>query len=89
LICPFRWSPKTLYNTIHTEDVSRALWDCAAWMIQNGRQQCNTLAGEKLSHFAVEDAYTEELVKKLVAPTATPVAPLFNLVCLGLVLSES
>jgi len=49
-------------------------------MIQNGRQQCNTLAGERLPHFAVEDAYTEELVKKLVTPAITPVAPLFNLV---------
>lgn len=49
-------------------------------MTQNGRQYCNALAGEKLPHFAVEDAYTEELVKKLVAPSTTPVAPLFNLV---------
>ena len=82
----FRWRPNTLHNTVHTEDISRVLWYCAAWMIQNGRQQCIALAGERLPHFAVEDAYTENLVRNLVAPATTPVAPMFDLVRLDLIL---
>lgn len=70
---------------VHTEDVSRAVWASAAWMIKHGRAECDRLAGETLKHFPLDldgDGYTEETVKKLLDPSVTPtvVAPFFNLV---------
>ncbi|KAF8310223.1 NAD-P-binding protein [Clavulina sp. PMI_390] len=86
------WAPNTQINSVHTEDMSRALWASALWMIQHGRTECTKLAGVRLKHFESDidgDGYTEEKVKGLLDPAASVVAPFFDLVDDGSTTYES
>ncbi|KAH0830373.1 hypothetical protein J3R83DRAFT_1767 [Lanmaoa asiatica] len=73
------WGPgKEPVHTVHVEDVAGALWACAVWINQQGREQANTLAGEKIP-FHNEKSKAKE-VDGVVSPDEQPIAPLFNLV---------
>lgn len=74
-----RWGPgKEPVHTVHVEDVAGAMWACAVWMSQQGRERAITLAGEKIP-FHNEKSKTKE-VEGMIAPDEQPIAPLFNLV---------
>lgn len=51
----FRWGPRKddPVHTVHVEDVAGAVWRCAEWIAPLGRQQADSLAGEKIP-FLVE-----------------------------------
>ncbi|KAG8217295.1 hypothetical protein J3R82DRAFT_5390 [Butyriboletus roseoflavus] len=73
------WGPgKEPVHTVHVEDVAGALWACAVWINQQGREQANALAGEKIP-FHNEKSKAKE-VDGVASPDEQPVAPLFNLV---------
>ncbi|KDQ13201.1 hypothetical protein BOTBODRAFT_56260 [Botryobasidium botryosum FD-172 SS1] len=65
-------------NTVHVDDVSRALWAVAKWIEPLGREAADRLAGEKM-YFANEKGKVKD-VEGVPAPEDVPVAPLFNLV---------
>jgi len=74
-----RWGPgKESVHTVHVEDVAGAIWACAVWMNQQGREQAIALAGETIP-FHNEKSKAKE-VDGMVSPDEQPVAPLFNLV---------
>lgn len=65
-------------HTVHVEDVAGAMWACAAWIHQQGREQAIALAGEKIP-FHNEKSKAKE-VDGMVSPDEQPITPLFNLV---------
>lgn len=60
------------------------MWACAQWMAARGRAQADAEAGEELHFFNDKSRCSE--VTCMPPPTDVPVAPLFNLVCLGIYL---
>ncbi|KAN0075363.1 hypothetical protein V8E55_011386 [Tylopilus felleus] len=73
------WGPgKEPVHTVHVEDVAGAMWACAAWIHQQGREQAIALAGEKIP-FHNEKSKAKE-VDGMVSPDEQPITPLFNLV---------
>jgi hypothetical protein len=74
----YRQSPgKHFINTVHIDDVVRALWAAANWMAGLGRQQADATAGEPI-HFRNDKKKIKD-IEGIVSPDQTPVAPLFNL----------
>ena len=65
-------------NTVHVDDVSRAMWACANWMAPLGRAKANEIAGETI----LAQDRTKVMKEATFLPEANkrPVAPLFNLV---------
>lgn len=65
-------------HSVHVEDVAGAMWACAVWIDQQGREQAIALAGEKIP-FHNEKSKAKE-VDGMISPDEQPIAPLFNLV---------
>jgi len=65
-------------NTVHVDDVSRAMWACANWVAPLTRGAANDLAGEEI----IAQDRTKVMKETTFLPDANkkPIAPLFNLV---------
>ncbi|KAF9239678.1 hypothetical protein BU15DRAFT_46609 [Melanogaster broomeanus] len=73
------WGPgKEPVHTVHVEDVAGALFACAEWMRLHGRQEANSIAGEKIP-FHNDKSKVKE-VEGTCSPDDQPIAPIFNLV---------
>lgn len=79
LLTPIDCFPSDIrINTVHVDDVSRALWAVAKWIEPIGREGANAIAGEKM-YFANDKAKVRD-VEGVPSPDEIPVAPLFNVV---------
>ncbi|KIK98834.1 hypothetical protein PAXRUDRAFT_823446 [Paxillus rubicundulus Ve08.2h10] len=73
------WGPgKEPVHTVHIQDVAGGLWACAEWMQVHGRQQANSIAGEKIPFH--NDKSKVKDVEGACSPDVAPIAPIFNLV---------
>ncbi|TRM59392.1 hypothetical protein BD626DRAFT_550238 [Schizophyllum amplum] len=73
------WGPgKHGSNTVHTDDVSAAMWACAEWMAPLGRKAADEKAGEQIPFHNDKSKVSE--VEGMVSDKDNVTLPLFNLV---------
>lgn len=75
----FLYKPDLKVHTIHTTDISRAIFECAKWMMELGRVKADEIAGEIVtSSFTMDEKMDMRI--EVVDPKKKIVLPLFHLV---------